>query len=165
MRDRKNQRGQLTVEFALLFAGVLVPTTFGTIFGAQILWTWHSVNDFTRQGAGYAATHCWQAAAGNVIAFMQSNVPMMPGNTQFQNGPAQIQVSYFAEDPTTGTLTPFTCDGDCTTGCVPDVVTVTVTNYQVNFLPMLPAVVMPNFQSTMPMGSCGCDPETGVCLP
>jgi hypothetical protein len=90
---------------------------------------------------------------------------MMPGNTQVQNGPAQIQVSYFAEDPTTGTLTPFTCDGDCTTGCVPDVVTVTVTNYQVNFLPMLPAVVLPNFQATMPMESCGCDPETGVCLP
>jgi hypothetical protein len=165
MRDRKNRRGQISVEFALLFAGVLVPTTFGTIFAADILWTWHSVNDFTRQGAGYAATHCWQAAAGNVTAFMLSNLPLMPGNDQFQNGPVQIQVSYFAEDPTTGILTPFTCDGDCTTGCIPDVVTVTVSNYQVRTLLGIPPIVLPNFQATLPMESCGCDPETGVCLP
>ncbi len=162
---RKNRRGQLTVEFALLFAGVLVPTTFGTIFAAQILWTWHSINDFTRQGAGYAATHCWQAAGSNVTSFMLADVPLMPGNTQFQNGPVQIQVSYFAEDPTSGTLTPFTCDGDCTTGCIPDVVTVSVTGYQVTLLPGIPPIMLPNFQATMPMGSCGCDPEAGVCLP
>jgi hypothetical protein len=165
MRDRNNRRGQISVEFALLFAGVLVPTTFGTIFAAEILWTWHSVNDFTRQGAGYAATHCWQSSAGNVTAFMLANLPLMPGNDQFQNGPVQIQVSYFAEDPTTGILTPFACDGDCTTGCIPDVVTVTVSNYQVTTLLGIPPVVLPNFQATLPMESCGCDPETGVCLP
>jgi len=96
---------------------------------------------------------------------MLSNLPLMPGNNQFQNGPVPIQVSYFAEDPTTGILTPFTCDGDCTTGCIPDVVTVTVSNYQVSTLLGIPPIVLPNFQATLPMESCGCDPETGVCLP
>jgi hypothetical protein len=164
MRDRKSRHGQISVEFALLFAGVLVPTTFGTIFAAQILWTWHSINDFTRQGAGYAATHCWQGGS-NVTAFMLSNLPLMPGNDQFQNGPVQIQVSYFAEDPTTGILTPFECDGDCTVGCIPDVVTVAVTNYQVRAFTFVPPITLPNFQATLPMESCGCDPETGICVP
>ena len=29
------------------------------IFVAEMLWVWHSVVDFTRDGARYAATHCW----------------------------------------------------------------------------------------------------------
>ena len=165
MRELEKRRGQVTIEFALLFAGVLVPSTFGLIFGAQLLWIWHSVNDMTRQGASYAATHCWQASAGNVTSFMLTNLPAMPNQSQFLNGPVQIQVSYFAEDPTTGTLTPFACDGDCTTGCVPDVVTVSVTGLQYRAFAGLPPVIMPNFQTTLPMQSCGCDPETGVCLP
>ena len=86
----------------MVFGGILAPATFAFIFTAQLLWIWHSVNDFTRQGAGYAATHCWESSAGNVISCMQANVPMMPNQTQFQNGPAQIAVSYFAEDPTSG---------------------------------------------------------------
>src|SRR5580693_6655720 len=149
MRGPEKRRGQITMEFALILAGAMIPVTFGMIFTAQVLWTWHSVNELTRIGARYAATHCWQSSAGNVTEFMLTNLPAMPNQQQFINGPVQIQVSYFAEDPTTGTLTPFSCDGDCTTGCVPDVVTVTVSNYQVNFLPMLPAVAMPNFQATM----------------
>jgi hypothetical protein len=149
----------------MLFMGVLAPVTFGFIYTAQLLWVWHSVNDFTRQGAGYAATHCWQSSAANVVSFMQTNVPPMPNQAQFQSGPAQIAVSYFAEDPTTGILTPFTCDGDCTTGCIPDVVTVSVSGFQYQPFFMLPPVTMPNFQTTVPMQGCGCDPEQGICLP
>src|SRR5713101_8743319 len=76
--------GQTTVEFALAYAGVLLPLTFGLIFISQLLWVWHSIADFTRQGAGYAATHCWQGSAGNVIDFMRSNVPLMPSRDQFE---------------------------------------------------------------------------------
>ncbi len=164
-RSRRRQSGAIATEFLLVFAGVLAPVTFAFIFTAQLLWTWHSVNDFTRQGAGYAATHCWQSGAPNVVQWMQSNVPAMPNQGIFQNGPAQITVSYFAEDPTTGILTNFDCDGDCSTGCIPDVVTVSISNYQYQPFSMLPPVVLPNFQATVPMESCGCDPEAGVCYP
>jgi hypothetical protein len=152
------------MEFAIVFAGVLLPLTFGLIFTAQLLWIWHSVNDFTRQGAGYAATHCWESSAQNVISFMQANVPIMPNQTQFRSGPAQINVSYFAVDPTTGVLTPFACDGDCSTGCIPDTVTVSVTGFQYQPFWMLPPISLPNFQATAAIESCGCDPEAGVCL-
>lgn len=155
----------MTLEFALIFASVLAPVTFGMIFTAELLWVWHSVNDFTRQGAGYAATHCWQSSGGNVVSFMQTNVPAMPHQGQFQNGPVQIQVSYFAEDPTTGLLSAFSCDGDCSTNCIPDVVTVSVADFQFQPFSMLPPIVLPNFQATVPMESCGCDPETGICQP
>src|SRR5215471_15100557 len=86
------QRGQTTIEFVLAYAGVLLPLTFGLIFISQLLWVWHSVADFTRSGAAYAATHCWQSSAGNVVDFMRSNVPLMPDRNQFQSGPAQITV-------------------------------------------------------------------------
>jgi hypothetical protein len=29
---------------------------------------------------------------------------------------------------------------------------------------MLPPIVLPNFQATVPIESCGCDPEAGVCV-
>jgi hypothetical protein len=162
------QAGQTTVEFVLAYAGVLLPLTFGLVFISQLLWVWHSVADFTRAGAGYAATHCWQSSAGNVVDFMRSNVPLMPDRDQFQSGPAQITVTYFSKDPDTGSLSAFTCDGDCSVNCIPDTVTVGITGYEYrNFVTAigLPPVTLPNFQTMVPMESAGCDPEQGVCLP
>src|SRR5579862_5905420 len=92
-------RGQAAVEFILAYAAVLLPLTFALIFTSQLLWVWHSVNDFTRQGAGYAATHCWEASAGNVLDFMRTNVPLTIGQDQFRSGPAVISVTYSAKDP------------------------------------------------------------------
>jgi hypothetical protein len=88
---------------------------------------------------------------------------------QFQQGQAQITVQYFAADPTTGALSDFSCSsGDCTVDCVPDAVTVSVTSYQFahfqNFL-HLPPVIIPDFRTSLPMESNGCDPEQGACLP
>ena len=126
----RNRGGQTTLEFALAFAGVLLPVTFAVVFTSQLLWVWHSVNDFTRQGASYATTHCWQSAAGNVLDFMRSNVPPMIGQEQFQNGPAQISVTYYSRDPASGQLTPFSCDGECSSDCIPDTVQVSVTGFE-----------------------------------
>jgi hypothetical protein len=168
MRGLDKRRGQITGEFARISAGVMMPLTFGLIFTAQILWIWHSVNELTRMGASYAATHCYQTGAGNVTSFMLTNLPAMPYQDQFLNGPVQIQVSYFSEDPTTGTLTPFACSGgtDCTTGCIPDVVTVSISGFQYQAFAGISPIVLPNFQTTLPIQGCGCYPETApACMP
>ena len=160
--------GQTAVEYGILYAGVIVPLTFAIIFVAEMLWVWHSVVDFTRDGARYAATHCWSAEGQNVTAYMQTHVPRMIDMDQFQQGQAQIAVNYYSRDPDTGSLTDFTCDGDCTVDCIPDAVTVRIQSYEfrhfVNFLG-LPPVTIPDFRSSLPMESAGCDAEQGTCLP
>lgn len=162
------ETGQVTVEFGLAYAAVLLPLTFAIIFTSQLLWVWHSVNDYTRQGAGYASTHCWFNSASNVLDFMHANVPATINQDQFQNGPVMIQVSYFARDPNSGQLTPFACDTECSTACIPDTVTVSVTGYQFSTFVTslgLPPVIIPDFRTSVPMEGAGCDPEQGVCLP
>ena len=163
-----SRRGQATVEYAIVAAGVLIPMTFGIIYAAQLLWIWHSVTDFTREGARYATTHCWQSDGGNVLNYMKTHVPPMVDQQQFQSGPVEIDVSYFSRDPGSGALTPFSCDADCGTSCIPDTVTVQVRNYEfrgfVGYLG-LPPVPIPDFQMSMPIESAGCDPDSGVCLP
>src|SRR5437016_2932258 len=134
MRARKllntaRRRGQSTIEFVVAYAGILLPMTFMVIFTAQILWIWHSVNEYTRLGAEYAVTHCWTSSGGNVADFMRSHIPPMVNQDQFQGGAAQIAVTYLGKDPDTGQLTPFTCDTECSVSCVPDTVAVSVTGY------------------------------------
>jgi len=152
----------------MAYLAVIAPLTFAVIFTAELLWIWHSTTDFTREGARYAATHCWQNGGDNVINFMRTHTPLMVDRDQFQNGAVQIAVTYFAKDPASGTIGEFSCDTDCSSACIPDTVTVAVRNYEfrhfLNYLG-LPPVTMPDFQTSMPMESAGCDPEQGSCLP
>ncbi len=167
---RRRSSGQATMEYALLFVGAIAPFTFGIIFIAQLLWVWHSMVEFTRDGARYATTHCWQADGSNVLQYMYSHVPVNVEQAQFSqaNPNAQITISYSSVDPDSGTLTAFSCDTDCSVGCIPDVVTVSVNNYVYGkffgFL-KLPGVPMPSWPTSLPMEGAGCDPSTGVCLP
>lgn len=167
--SRRRNAGQMTVEFALTYGLVLLPVTLGLIFLAQMLWVWHSVNELTRRGASYAATHCWQSSAANVLEFMRANIPPTVNQDQFRNGPAQITVSYYARNPDiVGQLNAFQCDGDCSSGCVPDLVSVSVSGYEYRaFLVSLglPPVALPDFRTSLPMESAGCDPEQGICTP
>ncbi len=165
---RSPRSGQALMEFALAWGTILMPLTFAIIFTSELLWIWHSVADFTRDGARYAATHCWTGDGSNVIEYMKTNIPLMPDQAQFLNGPAQITVNYFSRDPDTGTLVPFTCNGGCSTACIPDVVTVAVTNYQFSTFVTtvgIPPIPIPDFHTSVPMESAGCDPEQGVCVP
>jgi len=166
--SRRARSGQTAVEFAVLYAAVILPLTFMIVFVSEMLWTWHSVEDFTRDGARYAATHCFMADSSNVLGYMQGNVPPMIDQAQFQLGNAGIQVLYYAQDPVSGALTPFSgCGSDCSPTCLPDVVTVSITNYQFTRFSSffkLPPVTIPPFTAQVPMESAGCD-ETGACLP
>ncbi len=163
------RRGQASIEFAVLYGVVIVPLVFGIVFVAQMYWTWHSMAEFTREGARYAATHCWQGDSGNVVNYMQTHVPPVVDLDQFRSGgTATINVAYFQRDPDSGQLIAFSCTGDCSPDCVPDAVNVSVTNYEfrrfVTFL-RLPPVAMPSFLTSMPIASNGCDPELNTCNP
>ncbi len=164
----ERRKGQALLEFALVYAGVVVPLTFGIIFLSQMLWVWHSVVELNRDVARYAATHCFQSDTQNVIAYMQTHVPRMVDRQQFQQGQATLLVQYLARDPDSGQLTPFTCDSDCSVDCVPDAVTVSIGDYQFRhfftFL-KLPPITIPPFTTSLPIESAGCDPQQGNCLP
>jgi hypothetical protein len=154
--------GQALIEFAVLYSAVVLPLTFMTIFVAQMLWVWHGVVDFTRDGARYAATHCWQADGANVVSYMQTHVPAIIDQEKFQNGSAVISVQYFSD----GGLTPFSGEA-CGGVCVPDAVSVSISNYEflrfANFM-RLPPVTIPPFTTSLPMESAGFQDASGTCV-
>ena len=167
MSRRRRQSGQAVTEFALLYTAVALPLTFMVIVISQMLWIWHSVVDFTRDGARYGATHCYTGDGSNVVSYMQANVPPMIDQNEFQNGTVNILVQYYAQQPD-GSMVAFTgCAATCGANCIPDAVSVSVTNYQyLRFSGYLglPPVTMPPFTTTIPMESAGCD-EAGNCVP
>jgi hypothetical protein len=155
----RRRSGQAITEFAVLYAGVILPLTFMTIFVAEALWIWHSVVDFTRDGARFAVTHYCEAPDGsNVVTYMQSHVPPMIDQAQFQaSGTATVQVQYL--DATGQTF----AQGDCA-DCVPDSVSVSVANYTFGRLAgflKLPGIPIPPFTTNLPMESAGLDPTLG----
>ena len=167
----KNQRargGQAIIEYVLIYAVILLPLTFMVTFTAQLLWTWNSGVEWARNGARYAATHCAQGGGANVANFMRNNVPLNLGQDQFTGGGVTLAVQYFRRDADAGALVEFECASECSTECTPDVVTVRVQNYQFrgmqNYLGLAP-LTMPEWTTTVPVESAGCDPETGECNP
>jgi len=158
------------VETALVMGTVMVPLTFGLMVAAEVAWTYHSLVTLTRQGARYAATHCYQDSAGsNVVNWMQANAPLFIDREQLLSGEAQIQVSYWRHDPDTHETVPFGCAGDsCTAQCVPDSVTVSLSGYRFRHLMTLlglPPIQAPAFSTTVEMESMGANPDTGVSSP
>ncbi len=163
------RRGQATMEFALVWAAVIMPLTAILIFTAEMLWVWHSVTDFTREGARYAVTHCYQGNGENVRTYMRANVPKMIDQDQFRDGGAEIDVVYFQRNADTGAIEDFTCAGaECSRDCIPDIVSVRITNYQFtklfSFFGLQP-VSLPNLSTTLAMESAGCNPGSESCLP
>jgi hypothetical protein len=165
---RKRQSGQAIVEYILVYAVLLLPLTFMVTFTAQMMWVWNSGVEWTRNGARYAATHCAQAGGGNVQNFMRQNVPATVDQDQFQNGGVGIQVNYFSRDPESGDLVEYECGSECSLECTPDVVSIRVQNYQFRglqgYLGFAP-ISMPDWVTTLPIESAGCDPETAECTP
>ncbi len=162
-----NQKGAAAAEFLVVGMTLFIPLSLCLFYTAQMLWIWHSAAEMTREGARYAATHCWQNGS-NVRNYMQTNFVATPDRQQFTGGSAEIAVTYFGRVPETGELTEFFCDSECSLGCVPDVVKVQILNYNYQtFLTYwgLPPVPLPDLQTTVPMEGAGCDPETGTCTP
>jgi hypothetical protein len=166
---RNGKRGQSTIEFALTYAAVILPVTMMLIFGSQLIWVWHSAADFTREGARYAATHCYQGGGANVLSYMRQNTPLMVDRASFSEGAAEIEVTYFSRNAESGELEEFACEGsDCSRECVPDMVRVRISDYEFSHFFSylgLPPVRMPDFQTIMPMESAGCSPDEEACTP
>ncbi|MBI3207689.1 MAG: pilus assembly protein [Candidatus Solibacter usitatus] len=166
---RRVSGGQAALEFLISYSLLLLPVTMMLIFTSQMLWIWHGVNDWTREGARYAATHCWQGDGGNVSTYMKLNAPLMTDRDQFTQGPAEIQITYFSKDPDSGDIVEFACtDGECSQACIPELVRVRVAGYQfrtfLTYLGLNP-ITIPDFQTTVPMESAGCNPDSTDCLP
>ena len=149
---------------------MILPLTFMIVFVSEMLWVWHSVVDFTRDGAHYAATHCWMADGSNVITYMTTHVPRMIDMDKFQTGEAGIadQLLFAGSGHRAAHAFHLRIGAECSADCVPDAVTVSVTSYQFTkrfsrFF-RLPPVTMPPFTTSVPMQSAGCD-EAGNCLP
>lgn len=170
MRGRR-RAGQQLAEFAISYAFLFLPLSMMIIFTGQLLWVWHSAVEYTRAGARYASTHCYQAGGTNVVTYMRANVPPMADRDLFRDGSAELEVTYYQRDVTTGELGEFTCSGaDCSRDCVPDMVRVRIVNYQFRGLQSyfgLPPVSLPNFQTSLPVESIGCSTADGevVCQP
>ena len=162
------RRGQATLEFALTFAAITMPMTAAIIFTSQLLWVWHSVTEWTRAGAQYAVTHCWNGSGENVATWMRQNVPPNVDSPQFQQGGATIEVRYFQRNAETGQMEDFTCEGgECSTECIPDAVTVRVTGYEFRRVLTtlgVPPVQLPDFRTSLAMESAGCSPGATECL-
>src|ERR1035437_3136294 len=169
---KRRQSGQAALEFGLLYTAVIVPLTFMVVYVSQMVWTWHSVVDFTRAVAQFGATHCWQpdGSGSNVVDWMKLHVPPMIDMQQFQTNSAGIQVQYFSQ-ATDGTLTPMTSCIDGGAICEPDVVSVSITSYQFDWLGFSSFLHSTNdsrtwsFPSTnVPMESGGYQDASGVCV-
>jgi len=166
---RRNHRGATTVEFALAYGLILLPLTFMFVFACQMLWVWHSVAEWTRAGAKYAATHCFQTGGDNVRNWMRANVPRMVDQERFRQGEVEVNVEYFVQDPATGAPTAFECQAaDCSVECIPDQVRITVAAYEYrrmfDVLGLAP-VPLPDFRTTVSMEGAGCNAEEATCLP
>ena len=166
-RRGRGRRGQSAVEFVLTYAALILPLTMMLYHISNMMWVWHSAGEFTRQGAQYAATHCWQPGGSNVLSYMRQNTPVMFARDQFRDGQAEIEVSYFGRNAESGALEDYACEGTpCSRACVPDVVRVRITNYQYTGLFSyfgLTPVSIPPFTTSMAVESAGCAPEEEAC--
>lgn len=168
-RDRDKRRGQANVEFALVLVAGLLPLSLGLIAFAELAWTYHSLATLTRQGARYAATHCWVDDAGsNVVTWMASNSPPFLDRARLLDGGVQIEVNYWAHDLATHQTTQFSCADSCAAACAPDSVTVSIRGYQfAHILPTLgfSPLTVPAFSTTLSMESTGANQEGGIPAP
>ena len=169
LRGKTRKRGAAAVEYALVYAGIILPLTSMLIFTAELLWVWNSAVDYTNEGARYASTRCWQPEGANVVTRMRENTPIMFDRQQFIDGQAEIEVRYFSRNAESGELEDFSCDGnECSLECIPDTVRVRISGYEFRaFMSYLglPPVPIPDFQTTLPMESAGCSPYSEDCLP
>lgn len=155
------------LEMALILV-ILLPLTLGIVAIMDVVWTYHALVAMTRQGARYAATHCFQDDAGtNVTDWMKVNAPAFLDKPQI-GSTVQIEVTYWTHDFANHASTAFSCGSACSPTCVPDSVTVGISNYQfTHLLPLLhlEPLTVPSFSTTVEVQGAGGDPELGISFP
>lgn len=155
--------GQASIEMALIMMTIMIPLTLGIVAIADVVWTYHALVTLTRQGAHYAATHCYLGDNGQAVTdWMKANAPPFLDKPNI-GATLQIQVNYWAHDFANNQSLAFSCAG---APCVPDAVTVSIINYQfTHLLPLLhlQPLQVPAFSTTVEVQSAGIDPESGVC--
>ncbi len=153
---------------ALIMMTIMIPLTLGIVAIADVVWTYHALVTLTRQGARYAATHCFQEDNGpNVTDWMKANAPPFLDKPNIGTT-LQIQVNYWTHDFANNQSVAFSCGAACTPTCVPDAVTVSISNYQfTHLLPLLhlQPLQVPAFSTTVEVQSAGGDPELGISVP
>ena len=151
-------RGQASVETVLAIVFGVLPLSLGFLAFAELAWTYHALATLTRQGAQYAATHCWEDGADNVVTWMKANSPIFPDRPLLQSGAITIQVNYWTHNLDNDDSEPFSCSATLCGECVPDSVTVSIAGYQFNhFLTALglPPFQIPSFATTLEVESAG----------
>ena len=114
--------GQAVTEFALLFGGVVLPLTFMVVFMADAvdLAQRRRLHPLRRALRRHALL---DVDASNVIAYMKANVPPMVDRISFRTGRPGISIPKTPTGPRPSTAA-------LRRPCVPDTVSVSVTNYQ-----------------------------------
>ena len=145
---KKTEKGQALLEFAAVTL-VFFTLAFGIIEFGRALWTWNTIVQATRAGARYAAV---ALPTGNdseikkVVVYNDPNAtagttPVVPGLTE-----ANVTVQYLNNDGSVAA-----------NKAVADLIQVSVTGYQFNFLVSLfgPQLSLPAFTTSLPLEGLG----------
>ena len=137
------------------------------IFVAEMLWIWHGVVGFhARRRALSRPRTAGRRTAANVITYMQTHVPPMIDQDQFQTGATPImQVQYFSLNAD-GATTAFNtrCCAGLHAGRGQR------QRHELSVLALLPAFsgcrrcTMPPFTTNLPMESAGFQDASGACV-
>jgi Flp pilus assembly protein TadG len=147
-RRSTHQKGQALVEFGIA-ATVFFLILFGILEFGRALWTWNTIVQATRAGARFAVVEAPtgdDAPVKKVVVYQDPNAanssnPVAPGLTT-----GNVRVEYLMNDGTAA------ANKD-----VADVVQVSVTGYQFQFLiPVLGSTItLPAFTTTLPLEGMG----------
>jgi Flp pilus assembly protein TadG len=144
------EKGQALLEFAAVTL-VFFTLAFGIIEFGRALWTWNTIVQATRAGARYATVATPTSNDSEIKKMVVYNdpnagagsTPVVPGLSE-----TNVTVSYLMYNPP-GTV--------ATNKAAADLIEVSITGYQFNFLVSLfgSQITLPAFKTTLPLEGLG----------